>query len=165
MKNIYLVGFMGSGKSTVGKLMAEKFGIKFVDIDKEVERQTGMKIRDIFEKFGEKYFREMEKKKLMEFIGKRGYVVSTGGGLGADREIMEVMKKSGIVVWIDAKIETVLNRCKNDTERPLLKLPFEQLKMLFEKRKEVYSLADVHIRSDLMTPFQIVQEISKRIDR
>lgn len=159
MKNIYLVGFMGSGKSTIGKMLAEKLNMRFVDIDKEVEKSQSLQIKDIFAKFGEKYFRDLEKSKLKEYIGKTGYVVSTGGGLGADRQMMELMKQNGKVVWINASLDTILERCKNDTDRPLLKLPFDDLSNLFEKRKEVYSLADIVINSDDSQPMQVVQNI------
>lgn len=163
MKNIYLVGFMGSGKSTVGKLLARRLNMDFVDIDKEVEKSEGISIKEIFHKFGEPYFRELERLKLKEFLKKSGFVVSTGGGLGADKDMMELMKKEGKVIWINADINTVLDRCKNDTDRPLLKLPKEELFKLFEKRKEVYSLADIRIDSDEKTPLQIVSEIVNKL--
>lgn len=165
MKNIYLVGFMGSGKSTVGKLLAEDLGMRFVDIDKEVESSEGMSIKDIFKNLGEEYFRDAEKKKLKEYIEKTGFVVSTGGGLGADRQMMELMKASGTVVWIKAEIGTILSRCGNDEERPLLKLPPEKLMELFEKRNQIYSMADIHISSEDKTPFQISLEVIRRLKR
>lgn len=155
---------MGSGKSTVGNLLARQLGMEFVDIDREVEKSQNLRIREIFEKFGERYFRELEKVKLQEFIGKTGYVVSTGGGLGADRQMMELMKKDGKVVWIDASVETILNRCKDDTERPLLKLPLEELLNLFESRKEVYSLSDIKVNSDSLSPKQIVEKILSQLN-
>lgn len=156
---------MGSGKSTVGKLLADELGMEFIDIDKEVERQQGMKIKDIFKKFGEAYFRQLEKDKLKEFIGKTGYVVSTGGGLGADRQMMELMKQDGKVIWIDASLDTILERCKNDTDRPLLKLPFDELLKLFEKRKEVYCMSDIKISSDGTSPQSLVKSIISQINR
>ncbi|MCX7759600.1 MAG: shikimate kinase [Hydrogenothermaceae bacterium] len=165
MRNVYLVGFMGSGKSTVGKLISQELGYRFVDIDKEVENQEGITIREIFEKFGEQYFRNLEKEKLKEFIDKSGYVISTGGGLGADKQMMELMKSSGVVIWIDASLEEILNRCQNDTDRPLLKLPYEKIIELYEGRREVYRLADLHIHTDGKTPLQIFEEIHKKLKR
>lgn len=154
---------MGSGKSTVGRMLAEKLNMEFVDIDKEVEKSQGLRIREIFEKFGEQYFRELEKDKLMEYIGKTGYVISTGGGLGADKHMMELMKQDGKVIWIDASLQAILERCKNDIDRPLLKLPYEELLRLFERRKEVYSLSDIRINSDNVSPKQIVQNILSQL--
>ncbi|WP_297890063.1 shikimate kinase [Sulfurihydrogenibium sp.] len=159
MKNIYLVGFMGSGKSTVGKILAEKTGRKFIDIDKLIEEKEGRKIKDIFEKEGESHFRQLEKKQLEELLNTENYVISTGGGLGANPENMQKMKENGIVVWLDITLNTVLERCKNDEDRPLLKQPIEKIKQLFEERKKVYGLAPYRINVENKTPMQIVEEI------
>ncbi|MBK3332199.1 shikimate kinase [Persephonella atlantica] len=162
MKNIYLVGFMGSGKSTVGKLLSEKTGMEFVDIDQLIEKQEKRKISEIFEKEGEGYFRQKEKEMLEKISNKEGLIISTGGGLGADAENMKKMKQSGIVIWLDASIETILKRTEGDTERPLLKQPYQQLKKLYENRKKIYKMADVHINVDSKSPEEIVQEIMEK---
>lgn len=156
---------MGSGKSTIGKLLAQELRMKFVDIDKEVEKSQGMSIKEMFENLGEEHFRKAEKDKLMEYIKRSGFVVSTGGGLGADKSMMELMKSSGTIIWIKANIHTILSRCKNDQDRPLLKLPEDKLLELFEKRKEVYNMADISVTSDDKTPFQILKEILQKINR
>ncbi|ACD66168.1 MAG TPA: shikimate kinase [Sulfurihydrogenibium sp.] len=165
MKNIYLVGFMGSGKSTVGKILAEKLNMKFVDIDKLIEEKEGMKIKDIFEQKGESYFRELERKQIEAIVNQEGLVVSTGGGLGANLNNMNLMKKNGDVVWLDVSLNTVLDRLKNDQDRPLLKQPIEKIKQLFEERKNVYRLANIRINADKKTPSQIVEEILTKIKR
>ena len=165
MKNIYLVGFMGSGKSTVGKILAEKLNMKFVDIDKLIEEKEGMKIKDIFEQKGESYFRELERKQIEAIVNQEGLVVSTGGGLGANLNNMNLMKKNGDVVWLDVSLNTVLDRLKNDQDRPLLKQPTEKIKQLFEERKNVYRLANIRINADKKTPSQIVEEILTKIKR
>ena len=165
MKNIYLVGFMGSGKSTVGKILAEKLNMKFVDIDKLIEEKEGMKIKDIFEQKGESYFRELERKQIEAIVNQEGLVVSTGGGLGANLDNMNLMKKNGDVVWLDVSLNTVLDRLKNDQDRPLLKQPTEKIKQLFEERKNVYRLANIRINADKKTPSQIVEEILTKIKR
>ncbi|MFN4306325.1 shikimate kinase, partial [Sulfurihydrogenibium azorense] len=159
MKNIYLVGFMGSGKSTVGKLLADKTSRDFVDVDKLIEEREKMKIKDIFEKKGELYFRELEKKYLQELLNTQNLVVSTGGGLGADAENMNQMKKNGIVIWLDLNLNTILERIKNDENRPLLNQPLDKIKKLFDERKKVYGLATYRINAENKTPFQIVEEI------
>ncbi len=164
MRNIFLVGFMGSGKSTVGKILSEKTGLAFVDIDEEIEKKEGKKIKEIFKEKGEKYFRELEKKEIETFLKKRGFVVSTGGGLGANPGNMKRMKESGIVVWLDVSLDEVLRRCKNDTDRPLLKQPFEDLKKLYENRKKIYSLADIHIKAENKKPEDIAEEILGKIN-
>ncbi len=165
MKNIYLVGFMGSGKSTVGKILAEKLNMNFVDIDKLIEEKEGMKIKDIFEQKGESYFRELERKQIEATVKQEGLVVSTGGGLGANLDNMNFMKKNGDVVWLDVSLNTVLDRLKNDQDRPLLKQPTEKIKQLFEERKNVYRLANIRVNVDKKTPSQIVEEILTKIKR
>jgi len=165
MKNIYLVGFMGSGKSTVGKILAEKLNMNFIDIDKLIEEKEGMKIKDIFEQKGESYFRELERKQIEVIVNQEGLVVSTGGGLGANLDNMNLMKKNGDVVWLDVSLNTVLDRLKNDQDRPLLKQPTEKIKQLFEERKNVYRLANIRINADKKTPSQIVEEILIKIKR
>lgn len=163
MKNIYLVGFMGSGKSTVGKILAEKTKRNFIDVDKLIEEKEGRKIKDIFEKEGEIYFRELEKKTLEELINTENYVISTGGGLGANPDNMKKMKENGIVIWLDITLNTVFDRCKNDEDRPLLNRPIENIKNLFEERKKVYGLASYRINAENKTPMQIVEEILSKI--
>ena len=163
MKNIYLVGFMGSGKSTIGKLLAKETGYRFVDIDKEIEQNEDMSIKEIFSSKGEKYFRDLEKKMIKNFVEKKGFIVSTGGGLGADKENMELMKKKGVVIWLDVSLDTVLKRCGEDENRPLLKKSRNDLEKLFEKRKQIYASADIHIDVNNKTPDQIVKEILRKI--
>jgi shikimate kinase len=165
MKNIYLVGFMGSGKSTVGKILAEKLNMNFIDIDKLIEEKEGMKIKDIFGQRGESYFRELERKQMKAIVNQEGLVVSTGGGLGANLDNINLMKKNGDVIWLDVSLNTVLDRLKNDQDRPLLKQPIEKIKQLFEERKNVYRLANIRINADKKTPSQIVEEILIKIKR
>ncbi len=154
---------MGSGKSTVGKILADKTSREFVDVDKLIEEREKMSIKDIFEKKGEPYFRELERKYLQELLNTQNLVVSTGGGLGAGAENMNQMKKNGIVVWLDINLNTVLERIKNDENRPLLNQPLEKIKQLFEERKKVYGLATYRINVENKTPFQIVEEILNKI--
>ena len=163
MENIYLVGFMGSGKSTVGHILAEKLDMEFIDVDTEIEKKENKKISEIFKEKGEPYFRELEKKEIDLITKKKGVVVSTGGGLGADIENMKKMKETGTVIWLDVPINIILKRCEKDINRPLLQQPFEDLKKLFEDRKKVYSMSDIHIKVENQTPEEIVQEILKRL--
>ena len=145
---IFLVGFMCSGKSTVGKLLAEKLGYTFWDIDQVIEEREGKGIEEIFKDEGEEYFRNLEMKVLEEFLEKEGIVVSTGGGLGANPFAMEKMKSAGLVVWLDLDFETFLQRCAHQEGRPLLKKGLDYLRTLMEKRKKVYSLAHIRLKAD-----------------
>ncbi len=154
---------MGSGKSTVGHILAKKLNMRFIDVDEEIEKKEGMKISEIFKEKGEPYFRELEKKEINELTKKEGLVVSTGGGLGADIENMKKMKETGTVVWLDVPLKIILKRCENDQNRPLLQQSIENLKKLYEDRKKVYSMANIHINVENQTPEEIVSEILKRL--
>jgi shikimate kinase len=145
---IFLVGFMCSGKSTVGKLLANKLGYTFWDIDQVIEEREGKSIEEIFKDRGEEYFRSLEKKVLEEFLKKEKVVVSTGGGLGADQIAMETMKSAGLVVWLDLDFETFLQRCAHQEGRPLLKEGLDYLRALMEEREKVYRLAHVRLKTD-----------------
>lgn len=156
---IYLVGFMGAGKTTIGKLLAFVLGYTFFDIDGYIEKHEGMTISQIFAEKGEEYFRNLENQKLREVSIQDNIVVSTGGGLGAKLENMEFMKSQGSVVWLDVDINTVFERCKDDGSRPLLKKGKEFVRELYEKRKPIYLLADVHIDANDKHPEVLVGHI------
>ena len=156
---------MGSGKSTVGKILAERLNKTFVDVDKLIEEKERMKIKDIFDFKGEEYFRNLEKKQIEEITQKSSLVVSTGGGLGANLDNMNLMKQTGDVIWLDISLNNVLERLKNDEERPLLKQPIERIRQLFEERKNIYRLANIRINVDNKTPNQIAEEILLKLNR
>jgi len=150
---------MGSGKSTAGRIVAQKLGMEFVDIDNIIEDREGMEIRKIFTEKGESYFRDKEREIIKEMGKKTGLVVSTGGGLGADRDNMDLMKKTGMVFWLDVPLGEILKRIEGDETRPLLKQPFEKLKKLYNERKDIYKLAHRRITSCGKTPEEIAGEI------
>jgi len=148
MKRIYLVGFMGSGKTTVGRLLAKKLKIPFVDLDEEIEIREGLSIPQIFSLKGEDYFRKLELEVLKDVTHSLpGFVIATGGGLGANPSAMEFMKKNGTVIWLDIDFETFKRRTAKDPNRPLLRRGEEELRKLFEERKKIYSLAHLRIES------------------
>ena len=139
---------MGSGKTTVGRILSKKLRYPFVDLDNEIEFREGLTISQIFSLKGEKYFRNLEMEVLEDVVENLPkFVMATGGGLGANPQAMEYMKKNGIVVWLDVDFDTFLRRTQRDPNRPLLKKPLEELKDLFEKRKEVYSKAHIRVKS------------------
>jgi len=145
---IFLVGFMCSGKSTVGKLLADKLGYAFWDIDQVIEEREGKSIEEIFKDRGEEYFRSLERSVLEEFLEKERVVVSTGGGLGANPFAMETMKSAGLVVWLDLDFETFLQRCAHQEGRPLLKRGLDYLRALMEEREKAYRLAHIRLKAD-----------------
>jgi len=160
---IYLIGFMGSGKSTVGKALAKELGYKFIDTDEEIERETGLKISEIFKKYGEKYFRELEKKKIKEISRMDNVVVATGGGLPVKEENIKIMKDTGKVVWLRIDFDTFLSRTAGDENRPLLKEGLDELKKRFQTREDYYSKADIVIDGTKAVD-DIVKEIKEKIE-
>ncbi len=155
---VFLVGFMCSGKTTVGRVLSEKLGWEFVDLDEEIEKKEGMTIPEIFEKKGEPYFRRLELETLKEVASKERVVVATGGGLGANPEAMKLMKEKGLVVWIEVDFEEFLRRCGDDPSRPLLKMGEGKLRELLKRREAVYSKAHIRVKGK-GNPERIAEEI------
>lgn len=164
--NIFLIGFMGSGKSTVAGGLSEMFGLEQVEMDELIVSRQQMPITQIFEQYGEAYFRELESQVLIEFQQKKRLVVSCGGGVVMRPENTEHMKKNGRVVWLLASPETVYERVKDSRERPLLNdhMNVEYIAGLMEKRRERYqAAADFSIRTDGKSVQEICQEIADRL--
>lgn len=161
-KNIVLVGFMGTGKSSVGKVLAQKLCRPLIDVDSYIEEKEKRKIREIFKKDGEAVFRAMEKEaiRLLSFPG--GSVMTTGGGAVLDAENRRVLKGSGIVVALLAKPETIFERVKNSRNRPLLagEDMLGEIKTLLEQRRPFYQEADLFFETDGKTPTQVAEMIS-----
>jgi len=153
---------MASGKTTIGKLLAESLRWKFYDTDQEIEREEGLSIREIFERKGEEYFRSKEMEVLKKLVKEEFCVISTGGGLGANEEAIKLMKERGLVVWLDIDFEEFLKRSQGDQERPLLKRSTEELRELYEKRKSVYSKAHLHLVAN-REPKDLVEEVIKTL--
>ena len=120
MKNIFLIGYMGTGKSTVAAYMTKKHNMEVLEMDQMIVEREGMSISDIFEKHGEDYFRNVETKLLTEIQAQENKVVSCGGGVVLREQNVEIMKKGGYIVLLSAKPETILERVKDDNSRPFL---------------------------------------------
>ncbi len=164
-KNIILIGFMGSGKTSVGLRLSYRLRIPVEDTDKMIEGRQGRAISEIFATDGEEAFRFMESA-LLEEISRRGYrrIISVGGGTPVREENRELLKKSGTVVYLRAKAETIYMRLKGDTTRPLLQCenPLERISELLEVRKEAYeSCADVIVDVDDLQMEDILEQISR----
>tara|TARA_B100001094_G_scaffold126903_1_gene122958 strand:- start:539 stop:1045 length:507 start_codon:yes stop_codon:yes gene_type:complete len=119
-KNIFIVGSMGSGKTSIGKILAKNNHLSFLDTDHEIIRRCGYSIPDIFEKFGEEYFRELETEQLKEMYGMKDHVVSTGGGIILQKQNIELIKDLGIIIFLDISINSQIDRVKNRKNRPLI---------------------------------------------
>ena len=146
-KTVALTGFMGSGKTTLGRTAAEAFGLTFLDTDEEIEKKEGMPIPEIFRLKGEAYFRKTESEVLAECSGKPGCVLSLGGGAVKSPENRRILKESGVLtVYLKASPERLCGRLKEDTGRPLLAGTYgqarrERIEKLLSEREEAYTSA------------------------
>ena len=164
--NIVLIGFMGTGKSTVSELLKRRFAMEVVEMDQIIAERQGMSISDIFATYGEEYFRDLETNLLIEMQSKKNMVISCGGGVPMrERNVVE-MKKNGRVVLLTAKPETILNRVKNNHDRPLLEgnKNVDFIADLMEKRREKYqTAADIVIETDGKSGLEICEELVKKL--
>jgi shikimate kinase len=161
MKNIYLVGFMGTGKTTVGKILARQLNKEFVEMDEAIEARQGKKIVDIFAFSGEPYFRKLEKELLKELSTKSDLVVSCGGGLICDEENLKMLKENGTVFNLTAKAKSIYARTKQYRNRPLLNVgsPLKKIRELLKQREPYYAQAHYRIDTDSIS----VKEVARRI--
>ncbi|WP_409341147.1 shikimate kinase [Paenibacillus sp. MBLB4367] len=158
--NIVLVGFMGTGKSTVGQELEKALGWTLIDVDQAIVDREGMSIPDIFAQRGEAEFRAVESEVLAAIMSRPGQIVATGGGAVLAERNREIMKENGLVIALNATVETIITRVSGDTNRPLLQgNPAEFVPVLLEKRKHAYDFADVKIDTDTLTAEQIAQRI------
>lgn len=160
--NIVLIGFMGSGKSTVSRALNELYAMDIVEMDQVIAGREGMSISEIFEVHGEEYFRNLETELLRELQNRKGVVISCGGGVPMREENVVEMKKNGKVILLTASPETILARVKNNHDRPLLEnnKNVDFISDLMEKRRSKYeAAADIIIRTDGKSAFEICEEI------
>jgi len=169
--NIYLIGFRCTGKTTVGKIIANKLKVEFIDADDEIVKQQGMQISDIVDKHGWTYFREKESDIIKEISGMGNTVVATGGGVILNKDNVEHMKKSGTVIWLRANPETVKNRILQDEKtkqsRPSLtsKGLIDEIQETIEIRTPLYKEAmKFHIDTDEKGIEEVADRIVKRLD-
>lgn len=160
--NIVLIGFMGSGKSTISAELHRLFGMDVIEMDQVIAEREGMRISEIFEVHGEEYFRNLETELLRELQNRKGVVISCGGGVPMRDENVVEMKKNGKVVLLTASPETILDRVKNNHDRPLLEnnKNVDFIADLMKKRKSKYeAAADIVIQTDGKSASAICEEI------
>ncbi len=147
---LVLVGLMGAGKSSVGKKLSDFLKVGLIDADLEIEKAAGMSIVEIFDKFGEKYFRDGERKVISRLMLKNPQVLSTGGGAFISKSLREIIKLHGYSIWLKADLETLWPRLSGKENRPLLnkKFPKQELENLILKRNPIYKTADITIESN-----------------
>lgn len=163
--NYVLIGYMGAGKTTVGKALAKATGKQFLDTDDLIVKQMNLSINDIFEKYGEKYFRDLETR-LIENLCKSDVkcIISCGGGLPMKEENRPILKELGTVIYLNVNETDIIKRLKGDTSRPLLRGEKEEVKKrihdMIELRDPVYrEVADVVIKTGRMKVCDIVEQI------
>jgi shikimate kinase len=175
---VYLTGFMGSGKSTIGPILANTLGYDFVDIDKMIEQQTGESVKEIFDRHGEEYFRSLERDLLRSFQSRDHVVVSLGGGTIADPVSFPLIRRSGILVYLKTSPEHLIRRLHNKNDRPIISdvsgqnLNEEELRKrvfeLYGHREQFYEKADIIVPTDEhrvgVTVDQIVRLLMAHID-
>ena len=164
---VVLVGFMGSGKSSVGRELSRRFSAPFVDVDERIESASGSPIRDLFAREGEPAFREREKAALRDALSVKGCVIATGGGAFSDVENRLLLRSYAPVVYLEATVETLLERLAGDLGRPLLRGEDreEVVRELLSRRVPGYRTADVTVRTDGRTVEEVAGQVADWIDR
>ncbi|MDN4609022.1 shikimate kinase [Sporosarcina highlanderae] len=166
MKKVYLVGFMGSGKSAIGRRLSTLLNIPFYDMDAEIAAQTGMTIPQIFETYGEESFREMETDFLRHFHDEY-CIIATGGGVAMREENRSIMRQTGLVFYLNANFRDIWRRISTDINRPIVQRSSRiELETIFNKRMPLY-LKSAHIKVETTdrTLKEITQYIAFQIDR
>jgi shikimate kinase len=172
-KVVYLTGFMGSGKSTIGPILANTLGWEFYDLDKVIENKAGMTIKNIFEVFGETHFRNLEQEALIDISNYSQIIVSLGGGTIANNKNIEILKKTGIIIYLKLSAATVYKRIKNKRDRPVLFSDLAEnftkedllirITELIDKRKIFYEQSDFIIDTDNVSLGRTIDHIVKII--
>ena len=152
---------MGVGKSTLGKFVAREQGLKFIDIDANIEKKLSMKISEIFEKKGEEFFRFEEEKKVLESLKKNRCVIALGGGAFMNKTSRNEILKNSVSIWLDLNLKTLYKRIKWNKKRPLLNEVNSQIKInkLYSERKNIYKLANYKVNCDSLSRKIITKKI------
>lgn len=156
---IVLIGMMGVGKSTVGRRLAARLGLAFVDADEEIEKAAGMTISEMFERYGEAYFRDGERRVIARLMDGEPKVIATGGGAFIQDETRALILDHATAIWLDADIDILVDRVSRREGRPLLKGkdPRAVLTDLAAQRNPVYALAPIHVKS-IAAPHEVTVE-------
>ncbi len=164
-ENIYLVGLMGAGKTTIGRQLAKALAVPFYDSDKAIEERTGVDIPTIFEFEGEEGFRDREQKMIQQLTMMNGIVLATGGGAILREENRQLLKANGFIVYLQCSVERILERTRRDTQRPLLRTdnPRERIESLFIQREPLYlACADFKVNTGILSSKEVVERILEK---
>ena len=161
-ENLVFLGMMGSGKSSIGLMVAKKLKLNFIDIDNEIEKELGKKITDIFEENGEDFFRKIEEKITLKKLKLNSSVISLGGGAFINRNIRKEVLKNHLSFWLNWNNKILSNRIKNSKKRPLaINLSSNEIINLIEKRSNIYAKALFEIKCDNLSKNEVVNKIIK----
>lgn len=162
--NIVLIGFMGTGKSVIGRKIAKELNMDFIDVDQEIEELVGMTIKDIFRCYGEKRFRGEETLVVKKVALCENTVISCGGGAVLAAENVDALRKSGLLVELYADAQIIFNRVKNNRNRPLLKgASVEDIETRYESRRKFYEVADIRIDTGLQNIDETVKKLKQLV--
>ena len=164
--NLALVGFMGSGKSTVGRLVAQDLDFQFVDTDSLIEEKAGIPITEIFSTEGEQAFRQLERETILELAKEEKRVIATGGGAIMDPENLASLKSHALVVCLWANAESIHERTKHQTHRPLLQGedPLGAIRAMLAEREPVYKQADVIVNTELRSQREVIAQVRHQFE-
>ena len=160
-KSLVLTGMMGVGKSTIGRLLAKRLKIKFVDVDRIIEKNERKTIKQIFDENGETYFRKLEKKITLKLLKNKKVVVALGGGAFINDEIRNKVLKTSVSIWLKVSLDKLHKRYRRNDKRPLLnkKKIDKEVRNIYLSRKKIYSLANFKINCDNIDKAKIVEKI------
>ena len=160
-KSLVLTGMMGVGKSTIGRLVAKRLKVKFIDVDKNIEKYEKKSIKQIFEDNGESYFRKLEEKITIKTLKNNQSVIALGGGAFINNEIRKKVLSSCVSVWLKVDLDKLVKRYSKNDRRPMLnkKRLRPEIKKIYQSRKKIYELADFKINCDNIDKTKIVQKI------
>ena len=161
--NLGLIGMMGSGKSTIGGLLAKKLNSVLIDIDKKIEKMQNLKISEIFKTKGEAYFRELEFNVTLQSLDGDNNIISLGGGAFMNKELRKVLKQKSSTFWLHWNADTLIKRIKNNDKRPIIKgLDNVEIKKLINERNKIYYFSDFKIICESLKKTEIVDKIIKK---
>lgn len=171
MKNVVLIGFMGTGKSSCGRAIAQQLGYRLVDLDKEIESKYQMTIPAMFEMHGEDWFRQREKEMVAYWAAQKNVVISTGGGTVKNPENTACLRANGKIICLQADLDTLTERTARQGRRPVLDAKAAQLggdrkaaiKALLEERQAMYQNADLYVDTGILSPLQVAVKVSEFI--
>ena len=159
-ENLVFLGMMGSGKSSIGSIVSRRLGLKFIDIDKVIEKEQGLEISKIFEFKGEKYFRKIEEQISLKVLKEDSCVIALGGGTFLNKTVQKEVLKKNLSFWLSCNSKTLLKRIKNSKNRPLAyNATNDELIELIKKRSNIYSKALYKIECDNYTKSEVVNKI------